>query len=233
MPSKNTIRTFIKDGIYHIYDRGVEKRNIFLDEEDYKIFLYYLKVYLTPPNTENKKNKIPLNILRMGSEFDLYKNIKLLCYALMPNHFHFLVRQIPERAITEFMRRLTNAYVKYFNEKYQRVGPLFQGRYKAALVSEEKYLLRLSFYIHSNPLELAEYSDIETLENYPYFSYPDYIGKRRISWIDRDYILNYFGEEKKFTAYKELMQEFALTFKLKSNKYKTNLTELKPLLLEK
>jgi len=221
MPAKNTIREFIKDGIYHVYNRGVEKRDIFLDEQDYKIFLYYLKTYLTPPSDQKK---IPLNILRLGSDFDLYKNINLLCYVLMPNHFHFLIKQISEDALTEFMKRLTNAYVKYFNDKYQRVGPLFQGRYKAALVLKDEYFMHLSFYIHINPIELSEYSSIKDLENYPYSSYPDYIGKRNTSWISKDDILNYIKKDK-FTTYQKLTEKFTLN----SEKYKKELT---PVLLE-
>ena len=218
MPAKNTIRTFVRGGIYHVYNRGVEKRDIFLDEQDYKIFLYYLKTYLTPPS---EKKKTPLNILRLGPDFDLYKNINLLCHVLMPNHFHFLIKQNSENAVTELMKRLTNAYVKYFNEKHQRVGPLFQGRYKAVLVLKDDYLVHLSFYIHVNPIELARFSDIKELENYPYSSYPDYIGKRSTSWVYKDYVLNYI-EKDKFATYKKLTERFAL----ESDKYKKVLGSL-------
>jgi putative transposase len=224
MPSKNIIRIFVKDGIYHIYNRRVEKGDIFLDEQDFRIFLYYLKSYLSCPD---KKQKAPLNISRLGSEFSLYKEIHLLCYVLMPNHFHFLIQQKSEHAITEFMRRLINAYVKYFNEKYERVGPLFQGRYKAALVSKDEYFLHLSSYIHINPIELSDYSKIKNLENYSYSSYPDYIGKRNTSWVFRDHILDYFQGKDKFASYKEQTEELAFV----SDKYKKE-KEFKPLLLD-
>ena len=214
MPSKNTIRVFVKDGIYHIYNRGVEKRNIFLDVQDYKVFLYYMKIYLSPIN---KENKTPLNILKLGSNFDLYKNINLLCYALMPNHFHFLIKQISEDAITEFMKRLISAYVKYFNNKYERVGPLFQGRYKGILVLEDEYFTYLSFYIHANPIDIL--SSPKDLEDYFYSSYLDYIGKRNTPWIHKDYILNYIEKDKnKFAVYKELTEKFIL--ELNKNKQK-------------
>ena len=224
MPSKNTIRNFIKGGIYHIYNRGVEKRDIFLDQQDYNIFLFYLKTYLTPP--DNKK-KIPFNILRLGPDFDLYKNINLLCYVLMPNHFHFLVKQISKDAVTELMKRLTNAYVKYFNDKYQRVGPLFQGRYRGVLVLKDEYFMYLSFYIHINPIELPEYSDIKKLKNYSYSSYMDYIGKRNTSWVHKDYILNYIRKDK-FTTYKKFTEELIL----ESDKYNKYKKDLKPVLLD-
>jgi len=212
MPAKNTIRIFVKDGIYHVYNRGVEKRKIFLDEQDYRIFIYYLKIYLTAPDIRSDSPQI---VLRLGQEFDLYKNVELMCYALMPNHFHFLVKQISEDAITELMRRLTNAYVKYFNDKYDRVGTLFQGRYKAILVDEDKYLTHLSSYIHINPIEIQEFSDPEKLKKYIFSSYLDYIGKRDTPWIHRNFILNYF-EENKFSDYEEQTKRLIFA----SDKYK-------------
>ena len=212
MPAKNTIRIFVKDGIYHVYNRGVEKREIFLDEQDYRIFIYYLKIYLTAPDIQSDSPQI---VLRLGPEFDLYKNIELMCYALMPNHFHFLVKQLSEDAITELMRRLTNAYVKYFNDKYDRVGALFQGRYRAVLVDSDEYLTHLSSYIHINPVEIQEFSDPEKLKKYTFSSYLDYIGKRDTPWIHRNFILNYF-EENKFSDYEEQTKRLIFA----SDKYK-------------
>ena len=225
MPSKNTIRKFVEGGVYHIYNRGVEKRNIFLDEQDYNIFLYYLRTYLTPP--DNKK-KIPFNILRLGPDFNLYTNIDLLCYALMPNHFHFLIKQVSKDAMTELMKRLTSAYVKYFNDKYKRVGPLFQGRYKSVLVLKDEYLMRLSFYIHTNPVEIIKYSDTRKLEDYSYSSYPDYIGKRNTSWINKDCILNCIEEKNKFAAYEKTLKGFLLD----SQKFNKDNEKLKLFLLD-
>ena len=114
------------------------------------------------------------------------------------------------------MKRLINAYVRYFNDKNQRVGPLFQGRYKAILVTKDEYLQYLSYYIHINPIELSDYSEIGKLENYSYSSYPDYIGKRDTSWVFRDGILNYFQGKDKFALYKEETENFVKI----SDKYK-------------
>lgn len=189
MPAKNSLKVYITNGIYHIYNRGVEKRNIFCDEQDYKIFLYYLKSYLSSPNQQSRP---PYNINRCFSNYDLYKKIKLLAYCLMPNHFHFMLQQFTETAMTEFMKRFSNAYVKYFNEKYQRVGPLFQGPYKAVLIDKEPYYLHLTRYIHRNPLEIIKIkkSLFNDLLDYPYSSYPDHCGKRNTVWIYKDEILD-------------------------------------------
>ena len=180
MPSKNTIRIYLAGGYYHIYNRGVEKREIFLDETDYEIFLYYLKSYLLSPDSPEHK-RLPFSLHYEYSSCDLYKRINLLAYCLMPNHFHLMVKQLDEKAIIEFMKRLSNAYTEYFNKKYDRVGPLFQGRYKAVLIDCEEYFLHLSRYIHRNPLEIVD--KIDDLINYSYSSYPDYCGKKQTKWL--------------------------------------------------
>jgi len=203
MPSKNIIRIYVKDGIYHIYNRGVEKRQIFMDEEDYRMFLYFLKRYLLSPDDISWRSDLHKEWSpdpRWRS--DLHKEIRLLCYCLMPNHFHLLVQQTTEKAITDFMRRLINSYAKYFNEKYKRVGSLFQGRYKAALIKKEIHFLHLPYYIHYNPSKLFDNkSDIkEKVKNYSWSSYADYLGKRNTSWIYKKDLMEQFieSENKKF-----------------------------------
>ena len=198
MPLKNSIKIYVKDGIYHIYNRGAEKRLIFLDEQDYKVFLYYLKSYLTPLDEQDNP---PYGIDRFDSDFTLYKEIRLFCFCLMPNHFHLMIKQLGERAIIEFMKRLVNAYVRYFNEKYGRVGlgSLFQGIYKAVLIKNESHFLYLPYYIHfHNPAELykneSEGSLIKKVRNYPWSSYADYLGKRNAKWVHKDGITKQFIE---------------------------------------
>lgn len=223
MPSPNAIKTYIKDGIYHIYNRGVEKRDIFIDEQDYKIFLYYLKSYLLPLE-EQDRTKMPSSLKRLDF-LVLAEEIQLIAYCLMPNHFHFLVKQSSERAIVEFMKRLSNAYVEYFNKKYKRQGTLFQGRYKASLVSEEIYFTYLSSYIHRNPLGLflriSEEEKIKKMRRYPYSSYLDYLGQRNTRWIHAKEILSLFenkhrGFISEFNSYQEFVEELEVKDLLKN-----------------
>ena len=203
MPSKNIVKIYLKDGIYHIYNRGVEKRKIFLNEQDYKVFLHFLKRYLTSPeNSHQGKTSSqvePVRELPAGRQTDIYKQIRLLCYCLMPNHFHLMIQQLTERAIIELMRRLSNAYTKYFNEKYDRVGSLFQGRYKAALIKKESHFLHLPYYIHYNSGELFENRKdmIESIKNYNWSSYADYLGQRNTSWIYKKGLMDQFIESEK------------------------------------
>lgn len=192
MPSKNIVKIYLKDGIYHIYNRGVEKRNIFMDDQDYKVFLHLLKRYLLPPEDKAASQVEPVRRLPEGRQNDIYKEIRLLCYCLMPNHFHLMIQQLTERVITDFIRRLTNSYTKYFNEKYERVGPLFQGRYRAALIKEESYFLHLPYYIHHNPKEL-----FIKVKEYPWSSYADYLGRRNTLWLYKKGLMDYFIESEK------------------------------------
>src|SRR3989338_7112279 len=124
MPSKNTVKLFVEDGYYHVYNRGVEARTVFLDDNDYLMFLYFLKYYLEEPQPDDIKQL----------KRSLRKKVSLLCYCLMPNHYHLLLKQFTRDGMTRLVRAVSTNYACYFNVRYQRVGSLFQGIYKAALV---------------------------------------------------------------------------------------------------
>lgn len=207
VPTKNSVKTYIVNGVYHIYNRGVEKRKIFVDEQDYEVFLYYLKSYLLPLN---KQINPPYNIKNFQG-FSLYKEVKLIAYVLMPTHFHLMIKQLSEKGMIEFMKRLSNAYVRYFNDKYKRVGALFQGRYKAALIEKENHYLHLTRYIHLNPLELFnEDRQFSKLKEYEYSSYLDYVGKRNTSWLCKEEMLECFSKNKDqfgLRTYQEFVEE--------------------------
>lgn len=150
MPAKNSRKPYVESGYYHLYNRGVEKRVIFLDEQDYAVFISYLKEYLSPkhedelqkklddPNISPKEKDRMLRALRMNN---FAEEITLLAYCLMPNHFHFFIKQKSAGAIDKFMNSLGTRYTMYFNKKYKRVGSLYQGVYKAVLVTTEPQFL--------------------------------------------------------------------------------------------
>lgn len=184
MPAKNTVKQFIENGYYHIYNRGVEKRNIFLDKQDYAVFLNYLKKYLDPI----------LGSDPLWRRKSLTQETELLVFCLMPNHFHLLVKQKTINGMTKLMRAICTNYVMYFNTKYERVGGLFQGKYKAVLILDDIYLLHLSRYIHLNP-----YIGSDPLSNYPYSSYNHYLGKRNSAWIKPGEILAFFKTAQKMS----------------------------------
>jgi putative transposase len=207
MPAKNSRKTYIENGYYHIYNRGVEKRIIFLDQQDYGIFLSYLKEYLLPkdekelyerlsdPNTSYKEKDKTIKTLRLNN---FSQEIDLLAYCLMPNHFHFFIKQKGPGAIDKFINSLGTRYTMYFNRKYKRVGSLYQNVYRAVLVSNEKQFIYLSKYIHQQALELSE--------NQP-SSFFDYIGLRKTPWVNSEEILSYFSKTKPSFSYRNFVLE--------------------------
>lgn len=211
MPSKNVIRQYTENAYYHVYNRGVEKRTIFLDEQDYRMFLYYLFVYLVSLDTVlHHYPKLRWNL----KQHNLYGKVELLAYCLMPNHFHFLVKQVEADTITKLMRQVTNAYTFYFNKKYDRVGALLQGIFKAALVSSEPYLLHLSRYIHQNCSDLDLAAMGCTLNTYPWSSYPCYLGQKRSLFVNPSFILSYFSVKHQQFSYQEFVESNATALDL-------------------
>lgn len=218
MPSKNSRKTYVSGGFYHIYNRGVEKRNIFEDKQDYGVFLSYLKVYLTPKDIDKLQNtlsdsKVPwiekdkvIKQLRLNNFSD---EIKLLVYCLMPNHFHLLVHQKSADGIDRLMNSLNTRYVVYFNKKHKRVGPLYQGVYKAVLVKTDEQLTHLSAYIHRNPAQSFSINDLQgmplrILTKQP-SSFPEYLGQRKTSWIISKDILKFFSSSNNLMSYENFV----------------------------
>ena len=152
MPSKNTLKIYVEKSYYHIYNRGVNKERIFLDEQDYKTFLSYLKFYLSFPDLRGVSSQVKVAPSKRLKNYA--DQVKLIAYCLLPNHFHLLIWQNEFDRINFFMRSLATKYSRYFNRKYDRLGPVFQSVYKAVLVESEDQLLYLSKYIHRNPLNL-------------------------------------------------------------------------------
>ncbi|MEA3355493.1 MAG: transposase [Patescibacteria group bacterium] len=198
MPSKNILKDYVDNAYYHIYNRGVAKQNIFIDKIDYKKFLSYLKLYLTPLDKSLKV--APSKSLKNYSE-----QIKLLAYCLMPNHFHLFIYQKDNRSIINFMRSLGTKYSMYFNRRYKRVGPVFQGRYKAVMVDNEYQFVYLSKYIHRNPIDILPARTDPA--GYKYSSYGNYLGLFKQSWVDTSEILSYFNQSGLNETYKKFVEE--------------------------
>lgn len=133
MPSKYVVRNFAEDSYYHIYNRGGQNWDIFLDEKDYRFFETYLFIYLAPLKKVLEKH--PDLPLRLHNK-NLSEEVKLMAYCLMPNHFHLLLKQKTKNGISKLLKQITNAYTLYFNQKNTRVGGLMQGRFKAVQVKD-------------------------------------------------------------------------------------------------
>lgn len=213
MPSRHKIKQYAENGYYHVYNRGVEKRRIFLDEQDYNVFISYLRDYLLPKNEETllkklsdpntfykEKDKI-LKLLRLKN---FSQEITLLAYCLMPNHFHLFVKQTDAKSINKFLSSLATRYTMYFNQKYKRVGKLCQDIYKAVLVDTEDQFLYLTAYIHSQALA----SQGSTLQSYEQpSSYPEYLGQRKTEWIHPEEVLSFFSKTNPKLSYQSFVEQ--------------------------
>ncbi len=177
---------------YHIYNRGTEKRKIFLRDSDYLRFIASLFLC---------NSSKPADLKLQGSTlYEFLKNergetlVNMCAYCLMPNHFHLLLQEKIDGGISKFMQKLQTAYTMYFNQKYERTGALFQGKYKLLIVEKDNHLKYLISYIHLNPIKLIEPEwkekgilDVKKskqfLEKYRYSSYLDFIGRERLEKI--------------------------------------------------
>mgnify|MGYP001585595635 CR=1 FL=1 len=146
---------FLTDKIYHIYNRGVEKRNIFLDNSDYTRFIHDLYEFNdTAPAGRFDRIK---NTVRDRISDNIKKRqliVEILAFCLMPNHYHLIIKQLVDGGISDYIQKIGIGYTAIFNRKYERSGVLFQGKTKAVAVETEEQLIHLPYYIHLNPLDL-------------------------------------------------------------------------------
>jgi putative transposase len=144
--------------IYHALNRGVDKRTIFLDDQDRARFVHDMYVFNTPESSNNirrtQMNDIVSRPSKEGREANKIVDVHGWC--LMDNHYHLLLSERVEGGLSLFLRKLNVGYAKYFNERYKRVGTLFQGRTKKILIDSDAYMLHILNYIHLNPLDLME-----------------------------------------------------------------------------
>lgn len=194
---------FIPGEIYHIYNRGVEKRSIFSNDRDRERFLLGLEIF----NTTKAVNISDLSEVEPQERISEEELIEILAFVLMPNHFHLLIQEKQERGIISFMQKLGTGYTMYFNKRYERVGPLFQGKFKAVLVKDDSHLRYLPHYIHFNPLDVFEpqwrgnrIKNVERclsfLKSYKWSSYQEYIGGRALNFVKTNFIFSLFGSSQ-------------------------------------
>lgn len=211
---------FATNEVYHVYNRGVEKRPIFLQKRDYDRFLSLLEYYRFTNcpikfsyfklQTAEGKQRILTNLNRESK-----KLVDILAFCLMPNHFHLLLKQLNENGISKFMAKITNGFSHYFNTKYDRTGHLFQGNFGAIYIASDEQYMHVSRYIHLNPV-VSYLVKPEELETYAYSSYISYITDNK-SFCNPTNILGFF---KNIEAYKKFVLDHAdYALKLKDTKH--------------
>lgn len=186
--------------IYHLLNRGVEKRIVFLDEADHARFVHDMYAFndTSAVSPNHRFRQFP-----SGVEREPLVNIHAFC--LMPNHYHMLVSERIDGGISTFMRKLNMGYAKYFNEKYGRSGVLWQGTFRKVPIQRDDHFLHIPYYIHLNPLDmvLPEWRNgsvrnikkaFAELEKYRWSSYLDYTGKENFpSVIDTTLLSEVLG----------------------------------------
>lgn len=192
---------------YHIYNRGVEKRNIFLTNKDRWRFLTLLFA-LQGKESFSQMNRLTLNVEHRMFDEEISQGIlktqyiELVSFCLMPNHFHLLVGEIEEGGISKFMQRILNAYTKYFNIQYKRTGHLFGGRFQSVHIDREEYLHYLSAYIHLNPRNLPNWKGKEI--EYPWSSFQDFVKENRWkNFLNPSLIRNQFKNSREYQLFVE------------------------------
>lgn len=187
---------FITDSYFHIYNRGVDKRDIFMDEKDVERFLLCMKLfsYKDPVGSlelalREQESFVDVRHLQISDNKE--KLVSVVEYCLNPNHFHFILKQEADGGISEFMKRLQGGYTRYFNDKNRRSGALLQGKFKSNYAEKENYFEMLFAYvmwnykvhnIPKNRLKLVRSSEVEYEKNNFYIVNPKE-GKKFLEWF--------------------------------------------------
>jgi putative transposase len=199
----------LKDNYYHVYNRGNARQVLFYDNADYSRFLFLLLHLQSPVSfdqagrhvkkylTTNNFGVAPEVLERIIGE----RFIKVLNFCLMPNHFHVTLQSVSDDGVSRYMQKLGIAYSKYFNKKYGQSGHVFQGGYKAKLVTTDRQFVYLSAYIHRNPQEIEAWEN-HTIE-YPWSSYQDYHNNRWGELLVPDDIVGTFASPQEYSLFVE------------------------------
>ena len=202
------ITPFVNGEFYHLYNRGLEKNDIFTQRSDYSLFIdtfSYYQIQNPKPRFSNyRQSKVfPVDPTK--------KIVDIICYCLMPNHFHLLVKQLKDGGITEFMRRFILSYIKYRNLKYKHQGPLLNGSFRAVRMETDEQFIHVSRYIHLNPLVSLL---VKNLNLYPWSSYRTYIGLEDNQTVAKEEILSFFKSPQDYQKFVMNQADYGKTLEL-------------------
>ena len=186
----------INNNYYHIYNRGVDKRDIFMTKQDLNRFVLSVKEFNTSKPTKSLKERVS----KKSGVGPLEKSsplVSIVCYCFNPNHFHFILKQNVDGGISEFLKRLLGGYTTYFNKVYNRTGALFQGRFKSHLIKNDQYFLKIRPYVNINYLihdipEEKRHLVLASDREYDNLVF-DLVSKK-----EAEGILEFYGDNKKF-----------------------------------
>ena len=188
----------VADCYYHIYNRGVDRRDIFLCDEDRRRFLRGCILFNDEEVIARKPELGDDGSHPLRSTTPL---VEIICYTLMNNHVHFIVKQIADEGVARFMQRLGTGYTKYFNRKYDRTGSLFESSYKSVLIEDDRQFLHSTRYVHLNQIDLFVEGEgrFEKLIEYPWSSFRHYIGATNDPIIHPEFLMSLMSFEEYLT----------------------------------
>lgn len=197
MPKKNIVKQYGVGQYYHIYNRGGNRQDIFLEPNDYYYFMSLFKRHLSDEAEFDSNGRI----------FNKYNGeVELVAFCLMPNHFHLLCFLKETEGIIHLMRSVMTAYTMYFNKKYKHSGKLYEGIFLASRIDTEMYLWQVSRYIHLNPID-AGYE----FEHYDYSSMEYFVGTKRASWLHIERLIETDNDRRNYLEfvadYKKMHQD--------------------------
>lgn len=192
--------------IYHVFNRGVASQPTFLNKRDYDRALetaFYYRNGNPPIKYSYFLSLAVKQRIQILEELSKKKNflVEVICYCLMPNHFHFLLRQTKDNGIAKFMSNFSNSYTRFFNTKHERAGPLFTGKFQSVRIETQEQLLHVSRYIHLNPYTGFVVKTFKDLENYSYSSFPEFIGKTTLNFCSKEAILTDYKDTKRYAQF--------------------------------
>lgn len=196
----------ITNQIYHVFNRGIAGQPIFSAVNDYERFLQVLDYYrfLSPDIRFSFYNRLESNEKRKYLDEMKKKKpiqVQIFTYCLMPNHYHFVLKEVKPDGIRKFVGNLQNSYAKYFNKRYKRNGSLFQEMFKTVRIENDELFIHITRYVHLNPLTSFVVKNIPDLENYPFSSYSTYLGNNKCDFIDDNFLLGFFANRNKLKSF--------------------------------
>lgn len=196
---------FANNEIYHVFNRGVERRPTFTDKNEYTRAMTSINFYRFRQSLTGLASYLKLNLEKRDalskSLFDeKNKLVEIISYCLMPNHFHLLLKQMTNNGISMFLSNFTNSYTRYFNIKHTRIGPLYQGVFKAVRMESTEQLIYVNRYVHLNPVASLIVPE-NNLDTYPWSSLVEYLEEGQEKICNTKIILDQFPSIESYRKY--------------------------------
>ncbi len=190
--------------IYHVFNRGINRQSTFTSRKEYQRAILAIKFYqvATPPASLSKVLTLPVDLKDRVIE-DMEKaerQVEIISFCLMPNHFHFLLKQKKDGGISKFMGNFQNSYTRYYNTRNERDGAIFLTQFKAVRIVSDEQLIHVSRYIHLNPYTGYVIKTLKELEDYLWSSFPDYI-KGKSTLILNDLVMGFFKNPESYKKF--------------------------------